>query len=1012
MPGPQRPLTQPLQLQLKAVEASIGTSFGITLLIALVFCALRPYNAAVYAPRLRFADEKHAPPAIGRGPFAWFKPVISTKEQDLVDKVGLDAAVFIRFTKMCRNIFLILTVVGCGIIIPVTVVTGNAQKFSAGVSGDNVLLKTTPQYMVGQIFWAFVGAAWVIDIIVCTFLWINYRAITRLRRTYFESRDYQSALHARTLMVTEIPHNMRTDEGVVRIADAVKNVPDIPRGVIARNVKELPDLIEEHEELVRKLEAVLSKFLKKGTIPDKRPTMSISKKDPAYAKSKKVDSIDYLTNRIKELEDKINGIRRSVDQRNAMPYGFASYDSIEEAHTVAYAGRKAHPHGASIALAPRPADIIWKNLALTTRERRTRNIINNLWIVLFTIVWIIPNALIAVFLQNLGHLGTVWPAFQGELIRHPQLWAVVQGVLAPAITSVFYIALPTVFRRLRIQAGDMSKIEREQHVFAKLYAFFTVNNLLIFSLFGSLWQFLTIVIQSRHQGTSIVESLQQGDFFSKIMIALCYVSPFWITWLLQRNLGAAVDLSQLVNLAWGSFSRKFLSPTPRQLIEYSAPPAFDYANYYNYFLFYATVALCFATLQPLVLPVTALYFTLDSYLKKYLIMYVFHTKHESGGEFWRVLFNRFLFAIFLSNLIVALLVKAQGINWVPMLLAMAPIPFVLLAFKYYCTMTFDDQIKYYTKNLTSNESAIDDNKSRRSTNVAVRFGHPALYQHLTTPMVHKKSQHLLAQVYAGRIDDDNMDDAASVSNFSDVYSMSNMGGKKPGQRANSGPFEFVAESELDFQNFKNRPDFRAEFGGDGNMYGRAEDVSRAGTPVHGRDHSRSDSRDSNRMLKMNREESQLQGTVYPAGYHATPTSGLRGTSPGPDRNGWGSERNLVGAAAPMGMGIGRGPSPYTHMRTSSPSQIDHRGATPKTHMRIGSPAQVDRGASPYTHMRTGSPAQIQIERAASPYRDLRTGSPVQIARIPSPYRDVTPGSPATPGAEPTTGYDYFRGRVR
>jgi hypothetical protein len=35
-------------------------------------------------------------------------------------------------------------------------------------------------------------------------------------------------------------------------------------------------------------------------------------------------------------------------------------------------------------------------------------------------------------------------------------------------------------------------------------------------------------------------------------------------------------------------------------VEWTAPPPFDYASYYNYFLFYATVAFCFATLQPIV----------------------------------------------------------------------------------------------------------------------------------------------------------------------------------------------------------------------------------------------------------------------------------------------------------------------------------------------------------------------------------------------------------------------------
>ena len=42
-------------------------------------------------------------------------------------------------------------------------------------------------------------------------------------------------------------------------------------------------------------------------------------------------------------------------------------------------------------------------------------------------------------------------------------------------------------------------------------------------------------------------------------------------------------------------------------------------------------------IQPLTLVATAMYFCIDSYLKKYLILYRFVTKTESGGLFWRVL---------------------------------------------------------------------------------------------------------------------------------------------------------------------------------------------------------------------------------------------------------------------------------------------------------------------------------------------------------------------------------------
>lgn len=386
-------------------------------------------------------------------------------------------------------------------------------------------------------------------------------------------------------------------------------------------MKDLPELIEEHEEAVRALEEVLAKYLKNpDKLPAKRPECKPSKKDQSRDSSVKVDAIDYLTDRIKALEAQIKEVRLSVDNRNAMPYGFASYETVDDAHSVAFTAKGKQPQGAMVRLAPRPNDIIWKNMDMSKQARKRNRIINNLWITLLTLLWIVPNVLIAIFLTNLSNLGKVWPAFQKELERDPKLWAVVQGVASPAITSLFYYFLPAVFRRLSIQAGDTTKTSRDRHVTNKLYAFFVLNNLILFSIFGSLWTFVSDIVEARRENKNAWDALEDSKVFSHIMSALSNLSPFWLSWLLQRNLGAAIDLSQVANLAKSSFARRFRSPTPRQLIEWTAPPPFDYASYYNYFLFYTTVALCFATLQPLVLPVTAIYFIIDSWLKKYLIM--------------------------------------------------------------------------------------------------------------------------------------------------------------------------------------------------------------------------------------------------------------------------------------------------------------------------------------------------------------------------------------------------------
>ena len=614
------------------------------------------------------------------------------------------------------------------------------------------------------------------------------------------------------------------------------------RTAIARNVKELPELIEEHNETVRDLERHLARYLKDpNNLPARRPECKPYKTDPnwgTYGKGQKLDAIEYLSKRIKELEIEIKEVRLTVDNRNPLPYGFASYEEITEAHSIAFHAKSRHPHGTTIVLAPRPNDIIWKNMPLSKKQRRSRLMINNFWVTLLTLAWIAPNAMISIFVISLANLGHVWPAFQSSLAAHTTWWSIVQGVASPAITSLVYLVLPIIFRRLSIKAGDRTKTARERHVAGKLYTFFVFNFLIVFSAFSTVWTFVSNVISNTQNGKDAWTAIQQADFGLALFISLCDISPFWITWLLQRNLGAAVDLAQLWTLVWSFCARKFSSPTPREMIELTAPPSFDYASYYNYFLFYSTVTLCFATIQPLVIPACALYFILDVYLKKYLLLYIFVTKTESGGMFWRMFFNRMVFAAFLANWVVFLAVWVHGDGAHTEAFAVIPLPILMILFKIYCKRTFDDGIHYYATSHNSTDPEAAQSKmfdGKRGDRLASRFGHPALYRPLITPMVHAKARNILASIYGGRLTDPNIAgsaDASSLSGYSDTFALNPMQEGRPGRRADNvlPGFEVVPENKLDFSYFKGRHEFGAEHGGGGIMYGKPEDIIRSDTP--------------------------------------------------------------------------------------------------------------------------------------------------------------------------------------
>jgi len=135
---------------------------------------------------------------MGKGMFAWVGPVLKTKEQDLVALIGLDATIFLRVLRMCRNIFLVMTVIGCGILIPINL--SKAAK-AQGYESISAIAKVTPVNTFGSANWGMTICAWLFNLTIAGFLWWNYRVVLRLRRHYYDSPEYQASLHARNLMV-------------------------------------------------------------------------------------------------------------------------------------------------------------------------------------------------------------------------------------------------------------------------------------------------------------------------------------------------------------------------------------------------------------------------------------------------------------------------------------------------------------------------------------------------------------------------------------------------------------------------------------------------------------------------------------------------------------------------------------------------------------------------------------------------------------------------------------------
>jgi len=160
--------------------------------------------------------------------------------------------------------------------------------------------------------WMQIVFTWVYDAVVIFWLWQGYKGMLVLRTKFFRSDEYQGSLNSRTVMVVDIPKPSRSDQGLAQLASHFKpQTIHYAQAHIGRNMGELPDLIEQHEKAVKRLEKYLAVYLKNpNKLPDKRPTCKPKTKDQP------VDAIDYYTVR-PPMKCRANGLGTNTDSRGS-----------------------------------------------------------------------------------------------------------------------------------------------------------------------------------------------------------------------------------------------------------------------------------------------------------------------------------------------------------------------------------------------------------------------------------------------------------------------------------------------------------------------------------------------------------------------------------------------------------------------------------------------------------------------------------------------------------------------
>jgi len=553
-------------------------------------------------------------------------------------------------------------------------------------------------------------------------------------------------------MLTDVKKRYQGDGALGAVLSELKMPYPTTEVHIGRRVGVLPDLIEKHNDLVRELERVLAKYLKNpNQVPAKRPTKTIG--GFMGIGGEKVDSIDYLTNQINRVEAAVMHQRETIQDKQPEQYGFASLAAVPYAHAAAKVLKGKKPGGMRIALAPPPTGIIWKNLTRSRASRAKSSFFGFLVLLLLFFVNIFPLIIVSL-LSNMAALTTIsWLGWLKSWQTHSSFtFAAVSGLGAPIIMGIASFFFPLAMRRIAKYRGVQTRYKLDRLLVGQLFGFLVISQFLFFSLIGVILSLVSqLVVEINHNSAlEIINKLGRNAAYATKQQYLNQ-SNYWLTWLPLRGYAAVFDLAQVIKLLLVWIQKIFFGRTPRDVREYTKPPVFDYWMYYANFLFMAAVAMIYAPLAPLVVIFSACAFWMCSLIYKYQLMYVFVTKHETGGMLWRPVINRLLFCIGFMQVILILAVVLDTLDYYQAIAALPPF-LMLIGFKIYCRRTFDSRFDWYIPNEAEIAASKIHGGDARHNRLQRRFGHPTLHSKLFTPMVHAKVKHLLPQVYKGRLD--------------------------------------------------------------------------------------------------------------------------------------------------------------------------------------------------------------------------------------------------------------------
>jgi len=522
--------------------------------------------------------------------------------------------------------------------------------------------------------WAFLLSVYWVSFVTYFVLWKSYKHVSNLRATARSTPDVKPEEFA--VLVRDVPRSS-PDETIKDSVDSyfrALHPNTFYRSMVVTDHKKADKIyleIEDHKKKIARAEVLYANSKTESNPEGNKPT---HRTGFLGLIGKKVDTIEYCSEQIKELLPKLEAEQKTTLRDKQQRAAIVFFNSRSAAASASQTLHAQVFDKWTVMEAPEPRDIIWPNLSRNIYERQIRQVVVYSIVFLTVVFYMVPITAVSA-ISTLENLRKVMP-FLKVVVDRPAIRTVLQAYLPQIALIVFLALLPAFLTFLSKAEGIPSQSHVVRATSGKYFYFVVFNVFLVYTLGKTLFTSLRTILDNANIGVIInmlATSLPGGATFFLTFVAL----KFFV--------GYGLELSRLIPLIIFHLKRKYLCKTEDEVKAAWAPGDLGYGTRVPNDMLIATVVLCYSVMAPLIIPFGVAYFALGWLIAKNQVLRVYVPSYESNGRMWPHMHTRIIAALLLYQATMIGVIGLKKFIYSPILAPLLPISFI---FAYICHMRF------------------------------------------------------------------------------------------------------------------------------------------------------------------------------------------------------------------------------------------------------------------------------------------------------------------------------------